>query len=369
MRVNAVQLENFRNYRQLYTEFHPGINVIFGENAQGKTNLLEAVGYFSGGRGARARTDRELILFEAQRGSLQANITSREREFQLEAQLNRNGKKQLKRNGVRLKTAAELAGTLTTVWFSPEDLFLIREGAAVRRRFLDNSISQLRPRYAQAITEYHRLYEHKLRILKDWREKPTLLELLDDFNLRLAQTGAIVIHYRAHYVRKLLEYAPEIHRNFSGGREVLGLTYQTVKEVTDPQASPNTLLPALLEQQARLRNAEIEAQSCLAGPHKDDILVTINDISTKTYGSQGQTRTAALSLKLAEREIAFRDSGEYPVLLLDDVLSELDPRRQEFVLNRIKGGQVFITCCEDERLAALEEGKVLHIANGSILGG
>ncbi len=367
MRVDALQLEGFRNYTHLQAEFHPGINVIYGENAQGKTNLLEAVGYFSGARSPRARSEKELILFGSPTATLQARVWSRERDFLLEARLSRTGKRQLKKNGVKLRAATELSGIVTTVLFSPEDLFLIREGAAVRRRFLDISISQLRPRYAQALSEYHRLYEHKLRILKDWKEKPDLLPLLEDFNLRMAQMGALLIHYRAHYVRKLQEIAPEIHHRFSGGREQLTLEYQTVKEIPDPKARPEQLLPFLLAQQARLRQAELEAQSCLAGPHKDDILVNINGISTKTYGSQGQTRTAALSFKLAEREIAFHDTGEYPILLLDDVLSELDPKRQEFVLNCIKGGQVFITCCEEERLQTLEEGKLFHIREGSII--
>jgi DNA replication and repair protein RecF len=368
MRVDALQLEGFRNYDQLYAQFHPGINVIYGENAQGKTNLLEAVSFLAAAKSHRARSDRELISFGRDYGSILAQVWSGERQFMLECQLRRGGRRQLKKNGVKLKSAAELSGILTTVLFCPEDLYLIREGAATRRRFLDTSICQLRPRYAKALGEYNRLYEHKTRILRDWKEKPDLLAPLEEFNIRMAQTGAILIHYRAHYIRKLREYAPDIHRDFSGGREELSLRYETVREVTDPEAQPSVLCSQLLRQMERLHDAELEARSCLAGPHKDDLLVDINGISAKTYGSQGQTRTAALSLKLAEREIAFRDQGEYPVLLLDDVLSELDPRRQEYVLNRIKGGQVFITCCEDERLETMEEGKVFHIHGGTIIG-
>ncbi len=368
MRVDALQLEGFRNYSELYAQFHPGINVIYGENAQGKTNLLEAVGYLAAAKSPRTRSDQELISFDREYGSVAALVWSQERQVRLEALFRRGGRRQLKKNGVKLKSGAELSGILTTVLFSPEDLYLIREGAAIRRKFLDTSISQLRPRYAKALSEYNRLYEHKTRILRDWKEKPDLLAPLEDFSLRMAQTGAILIHYRANYVRKLREYAPAIHLDFSGGREELSLSYQTVKEVTDPEAQPAGIFPQLMAQQERLRTAELEARSCLAGPHKDDLVVSLNGISAKTYGSQGQTRTAALSLKLAEREIAFHDTGEYPVLLLDDVLSELDPRRQEFVLNRIRGGQVFITCCEDERLEAMEEGKVFHIHHGAIVG-
>jgi len=366
MMVRSIALDCFRNYAHLEADFSPDVNVIYGENAQGKTNLLEAVAYLSCARSHRARYDRELILFGADGALIRAEVNSRGRDFTVEARLGRGRRRQLSSNGVKLKSAGELSGILKTVLFCPEDLYLIREGGAARRRFLDTAICQLRPRYAEALGEYNRLYEHKTRILRDWTEKPSLLKALDEFNLRMAQTGAMIVHYRAHFIRKLREYAPAIHLDFSGGREELSLTYETVKTVEDPLAPPGELLPALLAHQESHRQAELEARSCLSGPHKDDLLVELNGVSAKTYGSQGQTRTAALSLKLAEREIHYRDSGEYPVLLLDDVLSELDARRQEFVLNRIRGGQVFITCCEDERLEHLKNGRVFHIHDGSL---
>ena len=190
---------------------------------------------------------------------------------------------------------------------------------------------------------------------------------MDEFSLGMAKAGAVLIHYRAHFVRRLRETAPKIHLDFSGGREELSLKYETVSTVTDPEAQPKDILPQLLQHQESHRAAEIASRMCLSGPHKDDIVVEIDGNLAKTYSSQGQTRTAALSLKLAARDIFFQDTGEYPVLLLDDVLSELDPRRQEFVLNRIAGGQMFITCCEDDRLEHLLQGKVFHIREGSIV--
>ena len=285
----------------------------------------------------------------------------------MEARLGRGVRRQLYANGVRLKTAGELAGVLNTVLFCPEDLYLIREGAAVRRRFLDTCICQLRPRYAQALAEYRRLYEHKTRILRDWEDHPSLLDTLEEFNLRMAQTGALVIHYRAHFIKRLREVTPPIHRDFSGGREALGLEYQTVSTVTDPLAPAREILEGLLEHQKTHRKAELEARQCLSGPHKDDLTVTLDGMSAKTFASQGQTRTAALSLKLSSREIFFQDTGEWPVLLLDDVLSELDEKRQEFVLNRINGGQVFITCCQEMGLDRLGEGKTFHIHSGALV--
>ena len=368
MIVRSVSLDFFRNYLHLEAQFDPGVNVIYGENAQGKTNLLEAVAYLSAARSHRARYDRELIQFGVDHAFIKAELLSRERDFTLEARLSRGARRQLWSNGVKLKTAGELAGILNTVLFCPEDLSLIRAGAAERRRFLDDCICQLRPRYAAALAEYKRLYEHKTRILRDWEEKPSLLDTLDEFSLRMAQTGAILIHYRAHFLKKLRELAPPIHRDFSGGREELELVYQTVSSVTDPLAAPRDILPQLLAHQESHRRAELDSRQCLSGPHKDDFEVLLNGVSAKTYASQGQTRTAALSLKLGERELFYQDAGEWPVLLLDDVLSELDPKRQEFVLNRIRGGQVFITCCEDDKLESLAAGKAFRIHNGQLVG-
>ncbi len=367
MIVKAITLDFFRNYVHLEASFHPGVNVIVGDNAQGKTNLLEGVAYLSSASSHRARYDREMIQLGVDSAFLKGEISSRGRDYTVEASLHRGARRQLFSNGVRLKTAGELSGLLNTVLFCPEDLYLIREGAAARRRFLDDCICQLRPRYAVALAEYRKLHEHKTRILRDSEEKPSLLDTLDDFSLRMAQCGALIIHYRAHFMKKLRQVAPAIHADCSGGRESLDLRYETVSTVTDPEASPKALLPQLLAHQESHRRAEIESRTCLSGPHKDDISVDIDGNPAKTFASQGQTRTAALALKLAARDIFFQDTGEWPVLLLDDVLSELDHRRQEFVMNRITSGQVFITCCEEEKLAQLKEGKAFHIKGGRLV--
>lgn len=367
MVVKGLELKGFRNYARLEAVFDPGVNLIYGENAQGKTNLLEAIAYLSAARSHRARYDREMIMLDMDSALVKGSVLSRDRDFTLEARLFRGRGRQLYSNGVKLKTAGELAGILNTVLFCPEDLSLIKAGAAERRRFLDGAICQLRPRYAQALAEYNRLYDHKTRILRDWPENPSLLQTLEDFNLRMAQTGAMVIHYRAHFIKRLKEHAPSIHADFSGGREQLEFCYETVSTVTDSLAQPRELLSQLLEHQESRRQAELDSRQCLSGPHKDDLTVCVGGKNAKTYASQGQTRTAALSLKLAQREIFQEETGEWPLLLLDDVLSELDPRRQAFVLNRIRGGQVFITCCEEEKLEGLEGGKAFHIQNGGLV--
>ena len=367
MRVDALRLAGWRNYGEQALTFDENCNVIYGENAQGKTNLLEAIVYLGCGKSPRAHGDRELIGFDVQEASLVGNIFSRERAFVTDIRLCRGKRRKMTVNGVAAKSAAALSDVLHTVFFAPEDLFLIRAGAAERRRFMDISLCQLRPRYAQALAEYGRLYDHKTRILRDSEDKPELLELLPEFNEGLCRSGAVLIGYRARFCAALAEYARQAHYECSGAREELTLTYQTVRTVTDPLGGQEDIYRALREHMESHQTAERASRLCLSGAHKDDIEVTVNGRSARQFCSQGQVRTAALSMKLAEREIHRNAMGEYPVMLLDDVLSELDPRRQEFVLNRISGGQVFITCCENDRLDTLLKGKVFHIRGGEVL--
>lgn len=364
MRVCSICLDGFRNYTNFSASFDPGVNVIWGENAQGKTNLLEAIGFLSGARSHRARGDRELISFQRDQGTITAQVDSRDRTFLIEAQLARGRRRKLLVNRVKLKTAAELTGIVQTVLFCPEDLALIKSGAAERRAFLDHAICQLRPRYGEALAQYHKLLDHKTRILRDWEKNPSLLEVLEDFNEAMARAGALLIHYRAHFVGKLAPRAAQIQRDFSGDREELTLSYQTVGTVRNPLGPTVSIYEDLRAHQDSHRRAELEARSCLSGPHKDDLAAWIDGQPARQFASQGQTRTAALSLKLAERELFEDDTGQWPVLLLDDVLSELDARRQDFVLDRITGGQVFITSCEAPA-GEISRGKILHIHQGA----
>lgn len=366
MKLRRIALDGFRNYTDFTTDFSPGVNVIWGENAQGKTNLLEAIGFLSGARSHRARGDKELISFHRDRGTITAEVTSRGRDFLLEVQLFRGARRRLFVNHVKCKTAAELGGIVQTVLFCPEDLALIKAGAAERRSFLDHAICQLRPRYAEALAQYSKLLDHKTRILRDWEKHPSLLDVLEDFNEAMARAGALVIHYRAHFVRKLAEKAAQIQTEFSGGRETLALHYATVSTVRDPLGPTVELYEDLRRHQDSHAKAERDARSCLSGPHKDDLMARINGQPARQYASQGQTRTAALSLKLAERELFRDDTGQWPILLLDDVLSELDARRQDFVLRRITGGQVILTGCEAPD-GTFPEGRTLHIVQGKLV--
>lgn len=366
MKLDRLSLRNFRNYESLESAFSPGVNLIVGDNAQGKTNLLEAVFYLSTGRSFRTRREMELILFHREFADLEGTVTDQARQQNLRAVLFAGRKpRQLFLNGVKKKSHGEMNGILTTVLFCPEDLMVLKAGAAARRRFLDQALCQLRPRYEAALVEYNRILEQKSRILRDRFENASLLEVLPEYSRRLCQVGAILISYRARFLKSLGEAATRFHQEFSGGRETLEIPYRTVSTVENPFAPLPALEQALLTHLDSHYGAELESAQCLTGPHKDDFDALLDGLSLKSYGSQGQTRTAAISLKLAQRELARRDTGEEPVLLLDDVLSELDPGRQDFVLNQIQSGQVFITCCEKDRLTKI--GQVLQIQAGNLI--
>lgn len=365
MNLESLYLRHFRNYREAQFRFDPGVNLIVGDNAQGKTNLLEAICYLGSGKSFRAQKTAEMVFFHADFAELSGEVFAQERQQSLRFLLFSGSRpRQMFRNGSRKKSLEEISGVLPTVLFCPEDLLVLKAGAAQRRRFGDSVLCQLRPNYDGALTEYNRILDQKSRILKDRVQNPALLDVLPEFNLRLCQVGALLISYRARFYEALGKAAAAYHCQFSSGCEDFSLQYKTVSTVSDPMAPVSVLTENLLEHLQRHQQAELESAQCLTGPHKDDFSVSLSGVDLKTYGSQGQTRTAAISLKLAQRTLMGREFGEEPVLLLDDVLSELDPARQDFVLNQISSGQVFITCCEPGRLTKL--GKTMEISHGAL---
>ena len=366
MNLKEIYLRSFRNYEELQLNLEPGVNLIVGDNAQGKTNLLEAISYLGCGKSFRAQKTAEMIRFGDEFAEISGSVFSQEREQTLRWLLFKGSRpRQIFRNGAKKKTAGEIAGVLPTVLFCPEDLMVLKTGASQRRKMGDYVLCQLRPNYDAALTEYNRILEQKSHILKDHYENPSVLAILPDYNTRLCQVGALLISYRARFYDSLGKSAAVFHNQFSGGSEEFTLDYKTVSNVKDPFAPVSTLTQELMEHLERHYRAELETAQCLTGPHKDDFTVSLSGIDLKAYGSQGQTRTAAISLKLAQREIMGREWGEEPVLLLDDVLSELDPGRQDFVLNQIVSGQVFITCCEPGRFTKL--GKTIEIQKGNVM--
>ena len=365
MNLKELNLRSFRNYEQAHLEFEPGVNLIVGDNAQGKTNLLEAISYLGSGKSFRAMKTSEMVRFGADFAEVEGMVFSQERDQTIRFLLFPGSRpRQIWRNGVKKKSAGDISGVLPTVLFCPEDLMILKMGSSQRRRFGDTALCGLRPNYDAALTEYNRILEQKSRILKDHFENPAVLAILPEYNQRLCQVGALLISYRARFYDSLGKSAGKFHNQFSGGVETFSLQYKTVSTVADPFAPVAKLTQDLQDHLERHYRAELETAQCLTGPHKDDFSVALNGIDLKAYGSQGQTRTAAISLKLAQRELMGREWGEEPVLLLDDVLSELDPGRQDFVLNQIVSGQVFITCCEPGRFTKL--GKTIEIQSGKV---
>ena len=347
-------------------EFDSGVNLLVGANAQGKTNLLESIAYLGSGHAFRTQKTAELVRIGTGFAQIEGNIFSQEREQALRWVLFPSAKpRQLYYNGIKKRTTSDISGVLQTVLFCPEDLMILKTGASGRRKLADNVICQLRPKYEAALTEYKRILEQKSKILKDRYEMPALLDILPEYNARLCQVGAILISYRARFFESLGREAREYHNLFSNGKEEFSLTYRTVSTISDPFAPVAELKDRLNEHLQSHYRAELESGQCLTGPHKDDFDVTLSQLSLKAFGSQGQVRTAAISLKLAQRTLMEKESGETPILLLDDVLSELDPGRQDFVLNQITSGQVFITCCEPGRFTKL--GKTIEIQAGNII--
>lgn len=366
MHLCDISLRDFRNYVNLHLDFDPSVNLIVGDNAQGKTNLLEAIAYLGSGKSFRAQRTAEMVRFGAEFADIEGKILSQERQQSIRWVLFPASRpRMLYRNGAKKKSAADVAGVLPSVLFCPEDLTILKAGASQRRRLGDHALCQLRPNYDAALQEYHRILEQKSRILKDKEENIAVLAILPEYNARLCQVGAMLISYRARFYDSLGKAAASYHRQFSGGLEEFSLEYKTVSTVKDPFAPLDQLRGQLEEHLEAHYRAELSSMQCLTGPHKDDFDVTLNGISLKSYGSQGQTRTAAISLKLAQRELMAREWGEEPILLLDDVLSELDAKRQDFVLNQIDRGQVFITCCEPGRFTKL--GKTIGIEQGRII--
>lgn len=365
MTVQEINLYNFRNFQAEHIELSPSVNIFCGENAQGKTNLIESLFFLSCLRPLKNGSERDLIRF----GESEARVSARVqglKEDELTVCLFAASRRQTYKNKVKIAKVSDFAGILKTVTFSPDDLMIIKEGAAGRRRLIDIPLCQLFPRYYAALVSFNRCLEQKNRILKGYEENPALLQILPEYNKKLIEHGAEIIFFRTLYVKKLADHARLISDSLSSSRDRLEVRYRSLSNIEDT-CVPLAKLKALYSEHLESHGAaEIASRSCLSGPHKDDLDVIINGQSAKSFASQGQTRTAILSLKLAERDIFYQECGQYPVLLLDDVLSELDGERQKFVLNRILQGQVVVSSCCIPSDLAVKGGRVFRIESGRI---
>lgn len=356
MIVKNLTCSGFRNFNEL--EFIPSenMNVIYGDNAQGKTNLLEAIWLFCGAKSFRGAKDSELLGFNKKKAVNSCDFIFG--DIEKNAKIIIEEKRKAEFNGKMLSSASGLAGNFYSIVFSPVDLNLVNDGPAVRRRFLDTAIGQIYPLYNEKLRNYMKAVNQRNSVLRDIKFHPDIEFLLDDFEGALAVLIKDIIKYRLRYVEILSEIAPELYSGISGDKEKLKINYLS--------AIPNGAeVDDIIKILKSSRKEDIITGNTSLGPHRDDIELTLDDNRLKSFGSQGQRRSVCLTLKLSEARVLKKISGEYPVALLDDVMSELDKSRQDFILNHIKDWQVFITCCDPSNIKGLEKGTVFQMKGGN----
>jgi len=364
--VKKIKLINFRNYINLDIELNKTLNIFVGDNAQGKTNLLESIYICSNGRSYRTSKDKELINLNKTKAYIGLDIEKEQFTKSVEIKFEKDMKKRIRVNKVELEKVSELIGILNVVIFSPEDLKLVKEGPAERRNFLDIEISQIKPRYKYNLAKYNKILMQRNNLLKSQPQKISQ-DLLDIWNTQLSQVGAEIITERVRFIEKLAIISKNIHNKLTGELEELRLEYLPSFNIDGLNIQDIQLrMKSILE-----KNIDIDIQkgSTGIGPHRDDLDIIINGISARIFGSQGQQRTAALSLKLAEVELIKSEIGEYPVLLLDDVFSELDLNRRKYLISTFKDVQTIITSTDDIDLEKLYNvgKKVFFIKEGKVM--
>ncbi len=353
MKVNKLTLQNFRNIKNSVFLPNQEMNVICGENAQGKTNLIEAIWLFTGAKSFRGNKDFELVEFNENAAKLKLSFTAK--GIEKDAEIVIDQKRNAYLNGKKLPSASRFSGEFCAIIFSPDDIMLVNGSPAERRRFLDIAISQVYPNYVSNLRKYTRAVSQRNAILKEIKNGNKMVSMLSFFEEEIAQNGEEIIKYRTKYIELIKPFLKETYKGISESREEFDIEYNFSCE-------KGYLREALIKS----REKDIFSCTTSVGPHRDDLLFKINGNSVKEFGSQGQKRSVALSLKLSQAEVLKSVTGEIPVALLDDVMSELDPNRQDYVLNHIKGWQVFITCCDPSNTKNLNEGKIFSIKDGRI---
>lgn len=361
MYVCRLDLENFRSYTAQTVAFSEGVNLIWGNNAQGKTNLLEALFFCAVTRSFRGATDKELVHRGASgyRVDLDFFARGRPQHFQVLCQ---KGRKEFFLNGVPQQKRRQVVGALKCVLFAPEHLSLVKSGPGERRRFIDMSLCQLRPAYYGALQSYQKLLEQKNVLLKRMEGRTDMAPMLELYNEKLAAFAADIISMRGAYLQHLQHYGSQVQLDLSGGAEVLSLDYQPSPRVPPDMGKPE-MQKEIVREMSRHMERELLLRSSLVGCHRDNFDIRINGYSARSYGSQGQQRSCVLALKMAECNIFKELYGEYPVLLLDDVMSELDSRRKQYILGHISDRQVILTGCEREVFEGLHQAHLIPVGD------
>ncbi|MCR5594579.1 MAG: DNA replication/repair protein RecF [Lachnospiraceae bacterium] len=358
MIIKSLELMDYRNYESLNINFGSGTNILYGDNAQGKTNILEAIFLASITKSHRGTKDKDIIRFGCEEGHIRTLLFKDNVDTKIDIHLRSSKTKVIAIDGKRIKKATELLGILNVVFFSPEDLNIIKNGPGERRRFIDMELCQLDDFYLYNLNNYNKIVNQRNTLLKDLYFNPSLKETIEIWNSQLVSFGSKVIERRKTFVDQLNEVIGPMHEKLSGGRESLRIIY-----------TPNVSIEDFEEKLSRSTEQDIKSKMTNVGPHRDDFVFMTEDIDIRRFGSQGQQRTAALSLKLSEIKIVKKIINDTPVLLLDDVLSELDSGRQNFLLDSIGDVQTIITCTgvEDFVNSRLKIDKLFEISNGKIV--
>ena len=360
MFIKRLQMLNYRNYNVLDISLGPHVNVFMGDNAQGKTNILEGIYYCAFARSHRTSKDRELINWNSDNALLSVTVGRERLDKRIDISILKDGKKAIQINKIKIKKIGELFGNFNVVMFSPEDLKIIKDSPGVRRKFIDLELCQLNPKYYYNLVQYNKVLNERNSIL---RNRNINKDILDVYDMQLVEFGYNIIIDRLEYIKKLNKYSEKIHSDITSGKERIEFKYvSTIKDLENIRESFYSLL-----EKNRVRDCERGITS--VGPHRDDFTVLINDIDTKSYGSQGQQRTAVLTIKFSSLKIIKELTGEHPVLLLDDVLSELDFSRKRYILSTIGDIQTIITCTGIEDLYEYldDKSKVFKVRDGEIL--
>ena len=357
MIIKSLELANFRNYEELNISFDKGTNILYGDNAQGKTNILEAIYVSATTKSHKGSKDKEIINFNKEEAHIRTYLEKENVETRVDMHLRKNKSKGIAIDGQKIKKAADLMGLLNVVFFSPEDLSIIKDGPAERRRFADMELCQLDSFYLYNLNHYNKIIGQRNKLLKDMYFQPELKETLNIWDSQLVSFGSKIIERREQFVKQLGDIIFDIHKKLSGGKEELVIAYE-----------PDVSIEDFEKQMKYNQDKDIRLKQTTTGPHRDDFSFVVNGVDIRKYGSQGQQRTAALSLKLSEIELVKKISKDTPVLLLDDVLSELDSNRQNYLLNSIGNIQTIISCTGlDEFINnRFEINKIFKVTNGTV---
>lgn len=357
MIVESIRLEKFRNYKSLKLKFDPGTNIFYGDNAQGKTNILESVYLCGTTKSHKGSKDREVIQFEEEESHIRMKLMRGGTPVKIDMHLKKNKTKGIAINGVPIRKASELFGIANFVFFSPEDLNIIKNGPSERRHFIDMELCQLNKVYLYHLSNYNKIVNQRNKLLKDISFRPDFMDTLDIWDMQMVEYGKKIIEERKAFIQRLNEIVYEIHRHLTGDKEELLISYEENVKAEDFE----TVLK-------RNRERDIKMKMSMTGPHRDDICFKIREVDIRKFGSQGQQRTAALSLKLSEIELVKQEIGDTPILLLDDVLSELDSNRQKYLLDSIHNIQTLITCTglDDFVENQFKINKVFHVIDGKV---